>query len=88
MEITRKWIINLEEQKNESAKTRPKNRHNYRENSTLKRTTPKKTLDSRELALWLLWNNSGNTENSQFFCRQETAVHQIDKNSLHHSEYG
>jgi hypothetical protein len=47
------------------AKTRPKKPYNSRENGTTKRTTLKKTANSRELALGLLWNNSGNPENSQ-----------------------
>jgi hypothetical protein len=47
------------------AKTRPKKPHNYRENATTIRTTSKKTANSRELALGLLWNNSPNTGKTQ-----------------------
>jgi hypothetical protein len=61
----------LKEAKTPPAKTRPKKSHNYREKGTFNWTTFKKTANSRELALGLLWNNSGNPEKTPLLPRRK-----------------
>jgi hypothetical protein len=60
--------------KHTPGKTQPKKHHNSRENDTAKRTTRKKTTNSRELALGLLWNNSGNPGNMPCLSRGDRRI--------------